>query len=254
MEDGYLGVVAEPHVVELDASLHRRQGLGIGTICDLDLGLQEAENALARGHGRLQHVEPRREVPDRLEEPGDEQHEGRQHADGQLGRGIAKQPLSADPEHQHRGGGIQQVRHRENARVWADGRVGGLEIVVVHNVEVGRIALLAAKRLHDPHPHDVLGEVGVHVGHGQPQPPIGVPTVPGKQAGNHVHDRQDRERHEGEPPTHTRHNRNRADEQDKIGDGARQPLRQHFVQRVDVGRLPRDDLTDRGPVVVAQRE
>ena len=74
------GAIGEPDVVELDAARPFRR-LGLSGRDDLGRRVEQLEDALARGHGRLQDVVLLAQVLDGPEEALRILHEGHQHAE-----------------------------------------------------------------------------------------------------------------------------------------------------------------------------
>ena len=166
LEHPVLVSIGKPHVPKLDLPPERGHRPGAGRLLRL---IQQLEDALGGGHGRLEDVVFVRQVRKRLEKHPHVAGESHQCPQGE---DPGQHPPPAVPDEQGQG---QRSHHR-------DGRAEdpihdhrphlGPVVSVVDLLESAEGSELLAEQLDDGHPGDGLGEVGVEPG----QLPAGLPV------------------------------------------------------------------------------
>jgi hypothetical protein len=148
-------VVGEPDVLERDRDAGRRGGArgrrarARRPRARLGGRVEEAEDALRRGHRGLQDVELLGEVLQRLEEAPHELEERGDRAHGE--RADADAPRRRDDERRERHRG-EDLDGREVERVDGDALELRLEVRVVERREARALRALAAEELHHAQP------------------------------------------------------------------------------------------------------
>ena len=113
---------------------------------------------------------------------------------------------------------------------------------------------LAPEELHHPHAGEVFLEVAVEPGQAEPDVAEGVAHLAAEDAGQEVHERNDRERHQRQAPVghqHQHHDRGRVKRSPKT---VTTPRGEELVERLDVGGDPSHQPADGVPVEVRDAE
>ena len=240
------GDVLEPDLAADVQQLDRVRRVGHGA-----RRVQEAVDALGRGHRGLHDVVLLRELEDRPEELLHELPEGEERPHREL-------PL----EDQVAAGGEQSGAGRRPREV--DGRLEGahgpdralvgaveVRVEVVERAERGR---LSGEELDHRHAGERLVEVGVHAGKTDADRPEGLAHDPAEVRGQPDDHRERQERHEREPPVEDEHGGRDPDDHEDVAEYRDDPAAHHLGERVDIVRDPRHEPPDRIPVEEGERQ
>ena len=250
--EGLLGLVAEAHVLELDAALH---GLGAGERLgrvSLDLVLvKDGEDALGGGERPLQHADGHGELRERLGARGHVLEERLEDAHGEL---AGEQHLAGDDGH----GDLAQAQHEADDGAHGVGEEIGLGArgreFLGGGQHLGGARLVAAEGLDDGaagvgllHLAGELAQGGLP-GRGHAQGAGGEEL--GDEQGHHAEaDEDHRERHaDGE------HHRHRADHGERRDEDLQKAALEHLGDLVEVVGGAADGVAGLVVVEVGQRQ
>ena len=155
------GVIAEADVLELDLSFDRRQIGRVGAVLDLRLNVDQLEDAHAGGHRPLDLGVHRGDLLDGVREPLDVEQEADEEADLHL---VVEHLEAAEDEHEYVGGIGQHLGDRHDGALELGRPLVGVQVGLVHRVEVLDVDRLAGEALRDPYARDALLEVVVDEG------------------------------------------------------------------------------------------
>ncbi len=213
-------------------------GLRIGRFRNLILVVQQPEDALAGGQGRLHHVVTLRQFPDGPEEPPRLLDEGQQQAPGD-GPGLELEARVEDEGRQGAGG--DELHHGEEHGVGEDGAQEGLEVVLVQALELGIAARLLGIHLHQAHAGDLLLEEGVDAGVAALGLPEGLARPAAEDLRGDEQEGQDAQGHQGHAgvgPEHPGHDGQQGEGVPHDGHEARG---EHLVEVLHVAGDPRHE-------------
>ena len=138
------GLVGEGHAGQLHAAFGERQRPGVGGVFDLRHLVQQLEDALGAGDGRL-HLRPQhRDGPHRLEEAAHVLQEGDDHADADQLQPGQKAPVG---EYHRDTDGADDVHRRGERRGQRFRADVGIAVGAVELAEALRVPTLAVERL-----------------------------------------------------------------------------------------------------------
>ena len=186
LQDRLVLDVGEVNILELDAPFHRGWQTAGAFVGDAVFGVDEVEDALAPGHGRLHDGELFGEVHDRLVELLHQVYIGDHDAEAD---GGFDDHLSAEVQHHPDGDAGKEVDHgAEDGEDHHFGQVGLQQLLVLVD-ELAAGAFFTAEDLHYFHAADVLGQKGVDPADPHPHAAVGV-AGPAAEVEGHQQDRR----------------------------------------------------------------
>src|SRR5258707_5787536 len=144
---------------------------GVGIRIDRDRLIQELEDALGGGHGRLEDVELFAEVLDGAEEALGEHGEGGENAKGEA---AGKDANSTGPKDQRDGGEAEEFDSRIEESVSENRVAPGEHIVAIALLKLVHSFAFAVEELHDAHAGNVFLEECIDARDGRADAAIGV--------------------------------------------------------------------------------
>src|SRR5207253_4044231 len=238
--------VGEPNVVELDAS--RAGGrFGMRRVNDLRRRVQQLEDALRRGHGRLQDVVLFAEVLNGAEEALGVLHEGHQHAQSD---GVAQHRAATKPDDRGNGAGGKNFHHRVVDGVRHDGVFERVHVGGVDFFELFVSALLAIEKLQDHDAADMLLQICVDAGYSHANAAVTIAYGAAEEGRSYEDQRQGSEGDERQPPLHPQHDDDDAGQYENVFDDRDHAGGEQLVERVHVG----GDASDQAAYRIAVEE
>jgi hypothetical protein len=217
----------------------------------MDRGVEQREDALRRRHRALQDVELLGQVADRPEEALRILQECHQRTERER---VLDDEAAADPDHQRRRQGADQLDRRVEHGVIEDRLDVGVAVPAIDLVEGLEVARLTAVQLHGAHAGDALLQEGVDAGDPGADAAIGLAHVAAEPLRDQQHQRQHRERRERQPPVHPHQHHHDAGQREHVAEHRDDARGEELVEHVDVRRHARHQPAHRVPIVELQVE
>ena len=196
-----------------------------------DRRVQQLEDSLGTGHGRLQNVVFVTQILNRPEEPLRILNEGngRPEGDGALER-HAPAAVKDDGDRHH----AQQLHGGVEEAVGQDGILVGVPVGLVDPVELLQAAVLVIEELNHGHPRQVLLQVRVDARDGEADAPVGFPHRLAEPHRGQHDERQDGKRQQRQLRVHPKHHDHDAHEREEVPEDGDHAGGEQVVQHVHV--------------------
>ena len=246
-----LWLVREAHPGQFHAAGRDLQRPGVLGFAHPRLLVQQLEDALGAGDRRL-HLSPHHgDGLHRLEEAAYVLQEGDDHADADqlhAGQHAAVGQHHGDAD---RADDVHGRRERGGQRLRAD---VGVAVGAVELPETRRVPALTIERLRHAGAGDVLLQFGADAADGLAGLAEGDAGAPGEHGRGEVHQRQQREAGQGQPPVERQHADQDRDQQQDAGGQPRQAHAHRAVDHVGVVGQPRHQVAGLVVVEVGERQ
>ena len=246
-----LRLVGEFHVAQLDAALRHHQRPGVGRVLDLRLLIQQLEDALGAGDRGLELRPQHGDGAHRLEEPAHVLQEGHDDPDGHQ---LHARQVAAVAQHHgyadaadHVHGRSERGRQRFRANV-------GVAVGTVELAEAFRVPRLPVEGLRRPRAGYVLLQLGADAADGLAGLAECAAGALREHRRAHVHQRQQREAGQRQPPVERQHADQDREQQQEAGHQARQPHPHGAVDYLGVVGEARQQVARLVAVEVGQRQ
>ena len=192
LEHPVLVFIREPDVIEFDGGGGLRKSRRLGGRLNQRGSVEQLEDALGGGHGRLHDVVLFAQVLDGAEESQAVLEEGNHHADL---NGAAAHSKSAVGEQQRERQHAEKLGDRIKPAVGGDGVLVGFHVVAIDACKLAAAASLAIEELEDGDAADVLLQIGINARDGHANFAVallhGAPELHGDQHHQRHHGQQE---------------------------------------------------------------